>query len=86
VIVVACLIDLCLENTSIGVLKHSLCYCHHLNPSSNKIPQHGTCVWCIIMQVLSADGEQGQLSHEFLILRIAVFSIYEVEFLMSGAY
>lgn len=52
---------------------------HALNPVPQEIREHGQTVHAVIVQVLSADGEQGYFPHKFIILRTSTFFIEEVE-------
>ena len=53
---------------------------HRLNATRDEIYQHGTGIRSIVMQVFSANCEQGKFSHEFFVLRAAMLGINEVEF------
>ena len=62
-------------------LKQPPRYRHRLNSSRDEIHQHGTGIRCVIVEILTAHGEQRQLSHEFLILAAAALLVQKIEFL-----
>ena len=54
-------------------------YTHTLYPVPYKIREHCQSIHAVIMQVLTAYGEQRDLAHEFLILTASISSIEEIE-------
>ena len=67
--------------TASFVLERSSCHRYCLDPSRDEVNQHRTGIWSIVVQILSADSKQGQLPHEFFILRAAMLAVDEIEFL-----
>ena len=61
------------------ILKGTTGYGNVLKTGSKEIYQHGKTIRGIVVKVLTADGKEGKLPHEFLIFGASALTVTEID-------